>query len=185
MCERGHTSGPGRGSTSRVGCMRRWSIRRHGRRALLVLSVVLVGFLVGHFGLLPAHSLPAHAALMSQAATETPGAGASQHGRLAVEQSSAHGSGWTASAHADGGHRHDNGAPYCHADPAYTWAAPLRFVAGDWTGLGVLLLLAVGGSALGFPLLSWLRARHRSWSPRPPWRPAGRELLTSVCLSRT
>lgn len=185
-CERGHTREPKQGSPSRVEPMRKWDTRHHHGKAILMLPVVLAGFLIGQFALLPAHGLPAHAALMGHTAAATSGTDTPHHVRGAAEQASAAGAPGAQSPHSGSEDQHDTGAPYCHPDqPHPAWPTPLRFVTDDWTGLGNLLHLAISGPTLNIPLLSWLRTRHRQWSSRPPWRPAGRELLTSVCLSRT
>lgn len=165
--------------------MRELTVRRHARKAFLALPIVLVGFLIGHFSLLPTHGLPAHAALMSHTA---PGASEMDTLRQGTQESgpsSADGSGSAHPTRADGDHRHGDESPHCHAGPVFSWTPPARFTHSDMVDLGPRLFVAAIGITFGRPLLSWLRTRHRQWSSRPPWRPSGTDLLTFTCVSRT
>jgi hypothetical protein len=153
--------------------------RHRSRKESLFLPVFVLGFLVVHLALLPAHGLASHFMPMSSS-TDTHASSSSAHGM--DDDVSVHGGSSTVHEHDE--HRHD-GAPTCHADPDHTFAAPGRSLSDKLADPSCWFVAVTGALLLAFFALRAERdTRRRRWPTSPPWRPAGVDLLTHACISQ-
>lgn len=161
-----------RDALARMAAVKELLVSKHGRGRWALLPVALLGLLLIQIVLLPAHGTATHDSLMR----------ATGHSS-AVEQSThaataGHGEQGTAN------HSHGPDGPECHAAPHMADVIPNRVSSDDGVlGAGVFLALMAGILAVSL-LLPRPPTLSRRWCSRPPWRPAGSDLLTRVCIAR-
>ncbi len=151
--------------------------KRH-RAGFVALPLAMLGFFLIQIVLLPAHGLPAHDAVMSATA-----ASQAEHSSNAQHSTQGAGDRNGGHEHADQGHGPSEGAPSCHAAAHFGEAFPARSWEDDLPKLGLGILL-VASALVSLALPRW-SSRLRQWWSRPPWRPAGTDLLIHVCIART
>ncbi|WP_139320724.1 hypothetical protein [Saccharomonospora sp. CUA-673] len=155
--------------------MKKLLISKHGRGRWILLPVALLGLLLIQIVLLPAHGMATHDTLL----------GASGHSSVAAPSTHTATAGHDEQGAANHSHSPDGGVPDCHAAPHIADIASIRVPGDDSVfGPGAFLVLMAGVLTVSL-LLRRPPTAYRRWSSRPPWRPAGSDLLTCVCIART
>lgn len=151
---------------------------------LTAIPVVLLGYLVLNFALVPAHGMGVHSSVMPQPNSAAGGHAHSTH--QAAEPGAKHAGETVKHQDGDTGHGNGKGMPTCHDAPNFACPAPKRSL-GDpladlsfWLALATVTLLA--GLISLFPRSA---TGHYWWTSKPPWRPTGTSLLSLTCVSRT
>ena len=159
-----------------MAAVKEFSARQQHRSGLVLLPVVLLGLLLVPLVLLPAHGTPGPESLMRAMGDSS-----------AIEHSTHSAStGHDGHGSADHSHGPDGGDPACHAETHVAHVIPNRLPGDDAPaqGAGAVLPLMAGVLAVSL-LLPRPPPLSRWWCSRPPWRPAGTDLLTRVCIART